>query len=173
MTRQLPRRATHHLMLAPSWTTVRLFVHVLAATVWVGGQFTLAGLVPALRAAGPDVPKLAARAFNRVAWPAYGLLWLTGIWNLLVLPSGLSTEYMVTLFVKILVVLASGITAFLHARATVEGSARRVRRLHRRHRTGGAVPRHPPARLTPARPGLRRAPAHGWSPGWVRGGHDC
>jgi putative copper export protein len=105
-------------MLSPSWTTVRLFVHVLAATVWVGGQFTLAGLVPALRAAGPDVPKLAARAFNRVAWPAYGLLWLTGIWNLLVLPSGLSTEYMVTLFVKILVVLASGITAFLHARAT-------------------------------------------------------
>jgi putative copper export protein len=104
-------------MLAPSWTTVRLFVHVLAATVWVGGQFTLAGLVPALRAAGPDVPKLAARAFNRVAWPAYGLLWLTGIWNLLVLPSGLSTDYMVTLFVKILVVLASGITAFLHARA--------------------------------------------------------
>jgi len=29
-------------MLAVSWDTVRLFLHVLAATVWVGGQLTLA-----------------------------------------------------------------------------------------------------------------------------------
>ena len=32
--------------------TLRLFLHVLAATIWVGGQLTLAALVPALRAAG-------------------------------------------------------------------------------------------------------------------------
>ena len=31
-------------MLAVSWDTVRLFLHVLAATVWVGGQITLAVL---------------------------------------------------------------------------------------------------------------------------------
>ena len=61
--------------------TIRLFLHVLAATVWVGGQITLAALVPALRAAGRDVPKTAARAFNRVAWPAFGVLLLTGVWN--------------------------------------------------------------------------------------------
>ena len=61
--------------------TLRLFLHVLAATVWVGGQLTLAALVPALRAAGAEVPKAAARAFNRVAWPAFGVLVLTGIWN--------------------------------------------------------------------------------------------
>ena len=47
--------------------TLRLFLHVLAATVWVGGQITLAALVPALRAAGTEVPKAAANAFNRIA----------------------------------------------------------------------------------------------------------
>ena len=54
--------------------TLRLFLHVLAATVWVGGQITLAALVPALRAAGTDVPKAAANAFNRIASPAFGIL---------------------------------------------------------------------------------------------------
>jgi len=47
--------------------TIRLFLHVLAATIWVGGQITLAALVPALRAAGTEVPKAAANAFNKVA----------------------------------------------------------------------------------------------------------
>jgi len=28
--------------------TVRLFLHVLAATVWVGGQLTLGAIIPAL-----------------------------------------------------------------------------------------------------------------------------
>jgi hypothetical protein len=30
-------------MLAVSWGTIRLFLHAAAATVWVGGQLTLAG----------------------------------------------------------------------------------------------------------------------------------
>ena len=34
----------------------RLFVHVLAASVWVGGQIVLAGLVPTLRSIGDDAP---------------------------------------------------------------------------------------------------------------------
>ena len=58
-------------MLAVSWDTVRLFLHVLAATVWVGGQLTLAFLVPPLRRLGAELPRAAARAFNRVAWPAF------------------------------------------------------------------------------------------------------
>ena len=33
-------------MLGVSWTTIRLFLHVLGAAVWVGGQITLLGLVP-------------------------------------------------------------------------------------------------------------------------------
>jgi putative copper export protein len=61
---------------------LRLFAHLLAATIWVGGQLVLAALVPALRAAGPDVPGAAARAFSRVAWPAFAVLLLTGIWNI-------------------------------------------------------------------------------------------
>src|SRR5262249_43278962 len=61
-------------MLGVSWDTIRLFLHVLAATVWVGGQLTLAALVPVLRVQGPAAPKAAARRFNLVAWPAYGVL---------------------------------------------------------------------------------------------------
>jgi putative copper export protein len=69
-------------MLPIDLETVRLFLHVLAATVWVGGQLVLAAVVPALRRAGSDVPRVAARAFNRVAWPAFGVLVATGIWNI-------------------------------------------------------------------------------------------
>ena len=42
-------------MLPVSWATIRLTRHVLAAAVWVGGQLTLAALVPALRRAGPEL----------------------------------------------------------------------------------------------------------------------
>jgi putative copper export protein len=64
-------------MLGVGWDTIRLFLHVLAATVWVGGQLTLAALVPILRMQGPGAPKAAARRFNLVAWPAYGVLIVT------------------------------------------------------------------------------------------------
>jgi putative copper export protein len=94
--------------------TVRLFLHVLAASIWVGGQITLAALVPALRAGGADIPKTAARAFARIAWPAFGVLILTGIWNVAAedhLDQG-------TLGVKYALVLISGVSAFLHGRAS-------------------------------------------------------
>jgi putative copper export protein len=94
--------------------TVRLFLHVLAASIWVGGQITLAALVPVLRAAGAEVPKSAARAFARIAWPAYGVLILTGIWNVVV-EDDLGQA---TLGVKYALVLLSGVSAFLHARAS-------------------------------------------------------
>jgi putative copper export protein len=97
--------------------TLRLFLHVLAATVWVGGQITLAALIPALRAAGTEVPKAAARAFNRVAWPAFGILVLTGIWNV-VAEGDKGPAYQHTLTLKYTLVVGSGITAFFHARAT-------------------------------------------------------
>jgi putative copper export protein len=103
-------------MLAVSWDTVRMFLHVLAATVWVGGQLTLAALVPVLRRLGPDVPRAAARRFNVVAWPAYGVLIATGIWNIAAV-GPMTASYRNTLIAKIVVVAASGITAVLHARS--------------------------------------------------------
>jgi len=103
-------------MLAVSWDTVRLFLHVLAATVWVGGQLTLAALVPVLRRVGPDAPRTAARRFNVVAWPAYGVLIATGIWNIAAV-SPMTSSYRNTLIAKLAVVAASGITAWLHTRS--------------------------------------------------------
>ena len=105
-------------MLAVSWDTVRLFLHVLAATIWVGGQLTLAVLVPVLRRFGADAPGAAARRFNQVAWTAFGVLIVTGIWNIVAVRSQISgsASYRTTLIVKLVVVI-SGITAALHVRA--------------------------------------------------------
>lgn len=104
-------------MLAASWDTVRLFLHVLAATVWVGGQITLAALVPVLRRLGAGIPRAAARRFNQVAWPAFAVLVVTGIWNVIAVRSQITGSYETTLVVKLIVVAVSGVTAALHARA--------------------------------------------------------
>ncbi|MFZ4585037.1 MAG: hypothetical protein ACOYNI_07380 [Acidimicrobiia bacterium] len=99
-----------------SWETVRLFLHVLGATIWVGGQFTLAGLVPTVRGLGPDATKHVARAFNRMAWPAFVLLIATGVWNVLTIEVGDTTlAYQMTLGVKLLAVAVSGIGAAVHS----------------------------------------------------------
>jgi putative copper export protein len=103
-------------VLSPSWDTVRLFLHVLAATIWVGGQLTLAALVPALRGYGSDVTRASARQFNRVAWPAFAVLIATGIWNMIA-EGDKGERYRTTLTVKMVVVLISGVAAFLHARS--------------------------------------------------------
>lgn len=104
-------------MLGVSWDTIRLFLHVLAATVWVGGQVTLAALVPVLRGAGAEVPRAAARRFNQVAWPAFAILLVTGVWNIIAVRSQVNGSYAVTLWVKLIAVAVSGVTAALHARA--------------------------------------------------------
>jgi putative copper export protein len=88
---------------------------VLAAAIWVGGQLTLAGLLPGLRALGPDAPRAIARRFSRIAWPAYGVLVATGVWNLFEVSfSNRSTDWQVTLFVKLVVVALSGASALTH-----------------------------------------------------------
>jgi putative copper export protein len=94
--------------------TLRLFLHLLAATVWVGGQLTLAGLVPGLRAIAPDAPRTVARRFNRIAWPAYGALIATGVWNIVAIDPPWTGDYGVTLIVKLVVVALSGLSAWLH-----------------------------------------------------------
>jgi putative copper export protein len=106
-------------VLPVSWDTVRLFLHVLAATVWVGGQLILAALVPALRRFGTDVVGAAARRFNQVAWAAFAVLIVTGIWNIVAVSPQIShsASYRTTLIVKLVAVAVSGVAAFLHARA--------------------------------------------------------
>jgi putative copper export protein len=104
-------------MLAVHWDTLRLFLHVLAATIWVGGQLVLAALVPTLRALGRDAPRAAARRFNQVAWPAFAVLVATGVWNVLAERDHVTGAYRTTLIVKIGVVAVSGGTAALHIRA--------------------------------------------------------
>lgn len=104
-------------MLTVNWEIVRLFLHVLAATVWVGGQLTLAALVPVLRRVGADVPRLAARRFNLVAWGAFTVLVATGVWNIFAVRDEIHGSYRTTLVVKLVIVLISGLAAALHARA--------------------------------------------------------
>jgi putative copper export protein len=107
-------------VLASALDSVRLWLHVVGACVWVGGQLTLAALVPALRLAGPDVPRRAARAFNRIAWPAFGLLVVTGVWNVVAVTTAdhPDTAYQVVLGAKVAVVAASGLAAWMHTRAS-------------------------------------------------------
>lgn len=103
-------------MIAVTVDQVRIFLHVLAATIWVGGQLTLGALVPALRGF-EGVTKVAARRFNMVAWPAFVVLLLTGGWNMAELPEDVPADYQTTLRVKLVFVVLSGIAAFLHTRA--------------------------------------------------------
>jgi uncharacterized membrane protein len=97
-------------------TTVRLFLHVLGAIVWVGGQIALGAVVPVVRRfAGVDAVRAAARRFQQIAWPAFALLLGTGVWNLFAVKVGdASGQYLTTLFVKLLVVALSGAAAALH-----------------------------------------------------------
>ena len=104
-------------MLSVDWGTVRLFLHVLAATIWVGGQLTLAAIVPTLRRLGAGLPKAAARSFNRVAWPAFAVLIASGVWNVIAERDKVTGSYRTTLIVKLCVVAVSGVTAALHARS--------------------------------------------------------
>ena len=104
-------------MLSVSWDTIRLFLHVLAATIWLGGQITLAALVPVLRRLGAEIPRAAANRFNQVAWPAFAVRVVTGIWNIAAVHAQIHGSYETTLVVKLIVVVISGVTAALHARA--------------------------------------------------------
>lgn len=102
-------------MLSPTLLTVRLFLHVLAAAVWVGGQIVLAGLVPAVRRSHPDATKVIAQAYGRVAWPAFAVVVVTGLWNLTEIPvTDTGTSYQVTLFLKITFAIVSGAAAAVH-----------------------------------------------------------
>ncbi len=99
-------------------TTWRVFLHVLAASVWVGGQIVLGALVPTARELGDGAAAKLARAFNRVAWPFFGLAVATGIWNLMEIDfEDRSSGYQVGVMLKLLAVAVSGTAAYLHTTA--------------------------------------------------------
>ncbi len=118
-------------MLSPTLDTIRLFLHLLAAGVWVGGQIVLAGVVPRLRSidvegpapgeAGSAATKAAANGFATVAWPAFAIAFVTGIWNILEQPTNQSTAYNAALGIKLLLVVAAGFSAAQHARTSNRG----------------------------------------------------
>lgn len=102
-------------MLSPTLATLRLFLHVTAATIWVGGQFALAGIVPTLRKAAPEATKPVAQAFARLAWPAFGVLVLTGMWNLTAIDiTDTSSAYQATLLLHIALAAGAGIFVAVH-----------------------------------------------------------
>ena len=123
--------------------TFRLFLHVLAACVWVGGQLTLGVVIPALRPTPGDPDPQAARVriravaqrFQRAAWIAFAVLVATGVWNLMALHvTDRDTAWMTTLLEKLVCVAGSGIAAGIHIlvaaprvhAATTEAARRRA-----------------------------------------------
>lgn len=102
-------------MLSPTLDTIRLFLHVFAAAVWVGGQVVLAALVPRLRDYD-GATKVAARGFAMVAWPAFFVVVVTGMWSLAEVEIGdTTTTYQVTVMIKVTLAVLSGAAAAVHA----------------------------------------------------------
>jgi putative copper export protein len=106
-------------MISPTLDSVRIFLHVLAVAVWVGGQIVLAGLVPAIRASAPEALPKVAQAFARVAWPAMIVIVFTGMWGLgTSSASDSDTEYMVTFAVKMVMVFIAVAATVVHSQGS-------------------------------------------------------
>ncbi len=106
-------------MISPSLESIRVFFHILAAGVWVGGQIVVAGVVPGLRkTSGSEGTKSLANGFANVAWPAFALALITGMWALFDRPDPSPTGYSITFGIKFLLYIAAGAAAVAHARST-------------------------------------------------------
>jgi putative copper export protein len=105
--------------LASALTVIRLSLHVLAASVWVGGQIVMAGLVPTIRQLGTDAPRRAAHTFGKLSWPAYWVLVITGVWNYAAVhPAQASSTWQLVFGMKVLLVAIAGLGAYAHTKAT-------------------------------------------------------
>jgi putative copper export protein len=102
-------------MLPVTVDDVRLFAHVLGATVWVGGQLIFVALVPVLRRLDPGVRRPIARQLTWILWGGFAVLVVTGVWNVMAVdPGHQSRAWQTTLAVKLGVVVLSGIAAAVH-----------------------------------------------------------
>ncbi len=110
---------TQQLQLASALSVTRLSLHVLAATVWVGGQFVVLGLLPTVRTFGEDAPRKIAQAFGRISWPAFWLLVATGVWSYLAINhSHASASWNAVFGIKMLCVVVAGVGTYLHTKAS-------------------------------------------------------
>jgi putative copper export protein len=111
--------AADQLQLASALSTMRLTLHVLAACIWVGGQFVVLGLLPTIRGFGEDAPRKVAQAFGRLSWPAFWLLVATGVWNYFAIDHSHASQGWNAVFgIKMVCVLAAGVGTYLHTKAT-------------------------------------------------------
>jgi putative copper export protein len=116
-------------MLSPSWPVVVLWLHITAATIWIGGQVVVAAVIPMLRAQA-GLATAVGRRYQAIAWPAFAVLVLTGVEN--VRNAGLSWSHLFdnpagrTLSVKLGLVLVSGAAAAVHALLQAPKASRRA-----------------------------------------------
>jgi putative copper export protein len=98
---------------------LRLTLHVLAATIWVGGQFVVGYLMPTVRSFGGDATVKVARAFGRLSWPAFWVLVFTGCWNWSAVHGTVASSAWNTAFaLKMLAVLAAGLSSYAHTKTS-------------------------------------------------------
>ena len=97
--------------------TTRIFLHIISVCGWVGGQLLMVALVPTLRKISADAPRLAAARFGKFSWTFMALALITGIWAIFSTDlSDKDSTYHITLFIKLLLVAASGVFALVHSK---------------------------------------------------------
>jgi putative copper export protein len=112
-----------NVMLAINLHVIQVTLHVLAASVWVGGLVLLLALSGPLQRTAPEAVAPAAWAFARVGWPAFVVLFATGVW-MLAAGGELDKASQVTLMVKLMLVALSALGAALQT--FVKGPAHKV-----------------------------------------------
>jgi putative copper export protein len=106
-------------MISPTLDSVRIFLHIIAVAVWVGGQIVLAGIVPSLRTVAPEAMKTVAQGFARIAWPAFLVIVFTGMWGLGTIDvTDQSSAYLATFGVKMLLVGVTVMATLIHSNGT-------------------------------------------------------
>lgn len=106
-------------MISPTLDSLRIFLHLMAVAVWVGGQIVLAGLVPRVRAVAPEAMSPIANGFARVAWPAMVIIVFTGAWGLANTETAdTGTEYMATFGLKMVLVGLAIAATVIHSVGT-------------------------------------------------------
>ena len=106
-------------MIQPTLNSLRTYLHILAVCVWLGGQVVLAGVVPKLRKSNPEALPNIAKGYAAIAWPAMILIIFTGAWGLAATDTAnQTTEYTVTLGIKMLLVAGAVIATLIHSNGT-------------------------------------------------------